>query len=173
MWTWPGKNTLFMGSEFGQSSEWRYDSQLDWWLLQYQDHSGVQAIVRDLNMLVANDPTFYRHDCDPQGFEWVSLDDANSSVFAFLRKGDNPKDVYLVVGHYTPVARKGYRVGVPFGGYWKEAINSDADVYGGTGAGNMGGMNADEVPANGRKFSLNLTLPGNSTVVFKYTEKKL
>ena len=102
----------------------------------------------------------------------MSLDDSNSSVFAFLRKGDNPKDVYLVVGHYTPVARKGYRVGVPFGGFWKEIINSDADVYGGTGAGNMGGLNAEEVPANGRKFSLNLTLPGNSTVVFKYTGTK-
>jgi 1,4-alpha-glucan branching enzyme len=167
MWSWPGKNTLFMGSEFGQSSEWKYDSQLDWWLLQYQDHSGVQAIVKDLNDLVTRDPIFHAFDCDPAGFEWISLDDAASSVFAYLRKGKSPKDVYLVVGHYTPVTRTGYRVGVPFGGFWKEVINSDASVYGGTGAGNLGGLNAEEVPANGRKFSLCLTLPGNSTLIFK------
>ena len=172
MWTWPGKNTLFMGSEFGQSNEWKYDGQLDWWLLQYQDHSGVQSIMRDLNALVVSDPVFYKYDCDPKGFEWISLDDSACSVFAYLRKGDTPDDVYLVIGHYTPVARKGYRVGVPLGGFWKEVINSDADVYGGTGAGNMGGMNADNVPANGRPFSLCLTLPGNSTLVFKYTGTK-
>jgi 1,4-alpha-glucan branching enzyme len=172
MWTWPGKNTLFMGCEFGQSNEWKYDGQLDWWLLQYQDHKGVQQIVKDLNTLVSGDPAFFNFDCDPAGFEWVSLDDAACSVFAFLRKGKNETDRYLVVGHYTPVTRTGYRVGVPLPGFWKEVVNSDASVYGGKGDGNLGGLYADDVPANGRSHSLCLTLPGNSTLVFKYTGTK-
>jgi 1,4-alpha-glucan branching enzyme len=117
MWGWPGKNTLFMGSEFGQSNEWRYDNQLDWWLLQYIDHSGVQSIIRDLNNLVRSSRTLHAFDGDPSGFEWISLDDAESSVFSFIRRGDEPTDTYLVVGHYTPVVRTNYRVGVPFGGY--------------------------------------------------------
>ncbi|MBN1403854.1 MAG: 1,4-alpha-glucan branching protein GlgB [Opitutales bacterium] len=172
MWMWPGKNTLFMGCEFGQSNEWKYDSQLDWWLLQYQDHNGVQAIVRDLNELVNSDPVLHRMDCDSAGFEWVSIDDAEGSVFAFIRKGEDPRECYLVVGHYTPVMRTGYRVGVPFGGFWKEVLNSNADVYGGSGAGNMGGMYSDPVAANGRRHSLCVTLPGNSTVVFKYQPER-
>jgi len=167
MWLWPGKNTLFMGSEFGQSNEWKYDGQLDWWLLQYQDHSGVQAIVRDLNTLVNSDSTLHGFDCEGAGFEWVSIDDADSSVFAFLRKGRTPDEVYLVVGHYIPVTRTGYRVGVPLPGFWKAVLNSDADLYGGYGAGNMGGLNSEAIPANGRDQSLCLTLPGNSTLVFK------
>ena len=165
MWLWPGKNTLFMGSEFGQSNEWKYDGQLDWWLLQYQDHSGVQTIVSDLNHLVLSDPALFEFDGDGAGFEWVSIDDAASSVFSFLRKGRD--STYLVVGNYTPILRTGYRLGVPAKGFWKELLNSDSDLYGGTGAGNMGGMEADSVPANGRPQSLCLTLPGNSTLVFR------
>jgi 1,4-alpha-glucan branching enzyme len=172
MWTWPGKNTLFMGCEFGQSGEWKYDSQLEWPLLQYPDHTGVQSIVRDLNHLCGDDPTFYRFDYDTNGFEWVSADDANSSVLAFLRKGADPMDCYLIVGHYTPLVRTGYRVGVPFGGFWKEVLNSDADLYGGNGAGNLGGLPSDPISANGRMHSLCLTLPGNSTMVFKYQPEK-
>lgn len=168
MWLWPGKNTLFMGCEFGQSNEWKYDGQLDWWLLQYQDHVGVQAVVKDLNELVMRDKALHEFDEVPCGFEWVAADDAAASVISFLRKGDKPEEVYLVVGHYTPVTRTGYRVGVPHAGYWREVINSDAAVYGGTGAGNMGGLTTDAVPANGRPQSLCLTLPGNSTVVFKF-----
>ncbi len=168
MWAWPGKKALFMGCEFGQSNEWKYDGQLDWWLLQYQDHKGVQAIVHDLNELVLAENALHSHDDDPAGFEWVSLEDSQASVYAFLRRGNSPGEIFLVVGHYTPIVRTGYRVGVPEGGYWKEVINSDASVYGGKGAGNMGGLRTEQVSAHGRPHSLCLTLPGNSTLVFKY-----
>ncbi len=167
MWTWPGKNTLFMGCEFGQSNEWRYDNQLDWWLTEYLDHEGVRMILRDLNHLV-KDPTFHTTDTDPEGFEWISLDDAESSVIAFLRKGDEPTNCYLIVGHYTPIVRTGYRIGVPYGGYWREVINSDASTYGGNGAGNLGGLYADPIDWDGRRYSLSLTLPGPSTLIFKH-----
>lgn len=172
MWCWPGKKTLFMGCEFGQSAEWRYDGSLDWHLLQYQDHHGIQSVVRDLNELYRQEPAFAFGDCRHEGFEWVTMNDAEASVFAFLRKGPNKEDTLLVIGHYTPVARHAYTIGVPYDGYWKEVINSDATVYGGKGEGNMGGRLSDPVPWDGHQHSLKLTLPGNATIVLKYTGPK-
>lgn len=174
MWAWPGKKTLFMGQEFGQSEEWSYDNSLSWHLLQYLDHSGIQQLIRDLNHLYVQEPALIRGDTDGNGFEWVSASDADSSVISFLRKGRDPMDLFLVVGHYTPVARTGYTVGVPFPGFWKEVINSDATVYGGHGEGNLGGVSTEPLAWDRHSHSLKLTLPGNSTVVFKYigeTEK--
>jgi 1,4-alpha-glucan branching enzyme len=168
MWSWPGKKTLFMGSDFGQSSEWHYDNSLDWHLLQYKDHCGVKMIVHDLNHLYRQENAFHSLDCDPSGFEWVSLDDSESSVIAYLRKGSVPDEVFLIVGHYTPVVRRGYRLGVPFDGYWKEILNSDSDYYGGTGTGNLGGVYASNIDAHGQRYSVELTLPGNSTLIFKF-----
>jgi 1,4-alpha-glucan branching enzyme len=170
MWLWPGKKALFMGSEFGQSNEWKYDGSLDWHLTQFKEHAGVQKIVKDLNHLYASDPTIYRHDLEREGFHWVNCTDADSSVISFLRRGDKPEEVYLVVGHYTPNLRKSYRVGVPFEGFWEEKLNSAADVYGGSGQGNAGGVQT-KVPEkdwDGQPYYVELILPPNSTLVFKY-----
>jgi 1,4-alpha-glucan branching enzyme len=168
MWAWPGKKTLFMGSDFGQSAEWKYDGQLEWNLLQYKDHSGIQACLRDLNKLYQSSPVFAYGDVNSDGFEWISHNDSDSSVIAFLRKDPKFKDVYLVVGHYTPNPRHGYAVGVPLKGYWREVFNSDAAAYGGRGEGNLGGKETNAVPWDGHLQSLNLSLPGNATLVFKY-----
>jgi 1,4-alpha-glucan branching enzyme len=168
MWGWPGKKTLFMGCEFGQSEEWSYDGSLSWHLLQYKDHSGIQDLVRDLNRLYCQEPGLSWGDADGRGFEWIAAGDADSSVIAFLRKTDRPEDTLLVVGHYTPVARYGYTIGVPYAGYWKEVINSSSSLYGGDGTGNLGGVETDPLAWDSHGHSLKLTLPANSTCIFKY-----
>lgn len=168
MWAWPGKNTLFMGSDFGQSLEWKYDASLEWHLLQYKDHNGILAVIRDLNKIYQNEPALYETDNEPGGFEWLALDDQDAGVIAFWRHDLANKRHIMVVGHYTPVVRTGYRVGVPFAGFWREIFNSDADVYGGTGAGNMGGLNTDPIAWGRHEQSLCLTLPGCSTSIFRY-----
>ena len=168
MWAWPGKKTLFMGSDFGQSAEWSYDGQLQWDLLQYLDHSGVQKCVRDLNALYRGTPLFAWGDTRSDGFEWVSMNDSDSSAIAFLRKDPEFKEVYLVVGHYTPNVRHGYAVGVPLKGRWREVFNTDAKEYGGRGEGNLGGVETDDLSWDSHPHSLRLTLPGFSTLVFKH-----
>jgi 1,4-alpha-glucan branching enzyme len=168
MWAWPGKKTLFMGCDFGQSDEWSYDGSLQWHLLQYKDHSGIADQIRDLNAIYKQEPALSWGDADHQGFEWVSAGDSDSSVIAFLRKTDRPEDVLLVVGHYTPISRYGYTIGVPYPGYWKEIHNSNSDFYGGDGVGNMGGLKTDPVSWDGHHHSLKLTLPPNSTSIFKF-----
>jgi len=125
-------------------------------------------IVRDLNKLYLATPVFYEGDQDWSGFEWMSSDDANSSVISFLRKGKDAAGTILVVGHYTPVTRSNYRVGVPYAGYWREMINSDAEIYGGHGYGNGGGAGTVPEAWNGQAQHLNLVLPGNSTLIFKF-----
>ncbi|MFW6354097.1 MAG: 1,4-alpha-glucan branching protein GlgB [Verrucomicrobiota bacterium] len=168
MWAWPGKKTLFMGCDIAQSAEWSYDGQVQWHLLDYLDHLGTQRLVRDLNKLYTGTSLFAYGDAHHDGFEWVSMHDADSSAIAFLRKDPEFKEVYLVVGHYLPHHRHGYTVGVPLKGYWREVFNSDAAEYGGCGEGNMGGVASDDLPYNEHAQSLKLTLPGNSTLVFKY-----
>ncbi|MFO7725694.1 MAG: 1,4-alpha-glucan branching protein GlgB [Oceanipulchritudo sp.] len=168
MWAWPGKKTLFMGCDFGQSEEWSYDHSLSWHLLQYKDHSGIRDLVRDLNQVYRSEPGLYFHDTDSKGFDWVSAGDADSSVIAFLRKGRDPGETLLVVGHYTAVNRYGYALGVPLPGFWKELINSNASHYGGEGTGNLGGITSDPIPWDNHPHSLKLTLPANSTSIFKY-----
>ena len=169
MWGWPGKKTLFMGCDFGQSDEWSYDHSLAWHLLQYKDHSGIQDLVRDLNKLYCEEPALSFGDTDPAGFEWVTASDSDSSVIAFLRKSPRPEDTILVVGHYTPINRYGYTIGVPYPGYWKELINSNATCYGGDGTGNLGGIESDPIAWDGHHHSLKLTLPANSTSIFKFS----
>ena len=168
MWWWPGKNTLFMGSEFGQSSEWRYDDSLDWHLLQYTDHKGVQDVIRDLNRLYRAHPSLARKDTHGDGFRWINGGDTDNSVLSFLRLGDSPTETFAVVGNFTPVDRFDYRIGVPYGGYWKEVFNSNAACYGGTGLGNLGGMEATEAHWDGQAHSMPITLPGHSVTVFKF-----
>lgn len=167
MWGWPGKKLLFMGNEFGQSHEWDYRQSLDWHLLQYPDHQGIQHWVRDLNQLYQNDAVLKNSDFDTQGFSWVVVDDCDKSVVGFFRFFQS--EVILVMGNFTPVPREYYRVGVPYLGFWQELLNSDATVYGGSGLGNLGGVTAEEIPAHGHPYSLSLTLPGNSALFFKHT----
>lgn len=170
MWMWPGKKCLFMGCEFGQSSEWQHDGSLDWHLLQYGDHSGVQEIVRDLNRLYCGNVSLALKEGLAEGFEWVNPDASDDNVISYLRFGESPGETFLVVGNFSPVYRDNYRVGVPYVGYWKEVINSDASKYGGTGAGNSQGLCTEAISWNGRDQSISLILPGLSVQVFKYFE---
>lgn len=168
MWLWPGKKTLFMGSEFGQSSEWCHDRSLDWHLLQYQDHQGVQDIVQDLNVFYRSNPSLGIRDSLNEGFQWVNADAAEDSVISFLRVSDIPEETFLIVGNFTPVARDSYQMGVPHKGFWKEVINSNASKYGGTGSGNRLGAYTEPLAWNGMQHSVNLKLPGLSLQVFQY-----
>jgi 1,4-alpha-glucan branching enzyme len=167
MYAQPGKKLLFMGDEFGQVREWGHDSSLEWHVTQYPNHRGVQAWMEQLNRLYRDQPAMHIFDNDPAGFEWVDVNDNISSTISLLRKGEKPEDTVLGVFNFTPVPRGEYRVGVPHGGYWRELLNSDAREYGGSGIGNMGGVQAEEIPTHGRPFSLKLTLPPLAAVFLK------
>ena len=167
MYAQPGKKLIFMGGEFGQWNEWYHDSSLDWHLLDYPLHSGVQRLVEDLNKLYKNEPSLHELDFHPDGFEWIDCNDSQSSVLSFIRKGSSSEDILLAVCNFTPVPRFNYRVGVPRGGYWREIFNSDSKEYGGSGHGNMGGVEASAISFHGRPQSLNLTLPPLGAVFFK------
>ena len=167
MWGHPGKKLLFMGSEFGQRREWQHDESLEWQVLQYPLHAGVSAWVRDLNAFYRTEPALFELDFSPQGFDWIDCHDADKSVISFLRRGRRARDVVLVVCNFTPVTRENYRVGVPSGGFWRECLNSDATQYGGSGQGNLGGVDAAPLAAHGRYHSLNLKLPPLSTLMLK------
>ena len=166
MYGHPGKKLLFMGSEIAQWKEWNHEESLEWHSLEYPSHWGVQKWVRDLNRLYREEPSLHELDFENGGFEWVDVHDWEQSVVSFLRLSKEQKNIMLVVLNLTPVLREGYRVGVPRGGFWGEALNSDAADYGGKGFGNLGGMEAEDVPHHGRDFSLNLTLPPLSALFF-------
>ncbi len=163
----PGKKHLFMGDEFGQWSEWNHDASLEWHLLEKPMHAGLKRWVRDLNTLYRGEPALYELDFSAAGFEWVDCTDWQRSVVSFLRRGRNERNELLLVCNFTPVVRRNYRVGAPRGGAWKEILNSDAPLYGGSGQGNFGGIEASPLPAHGRPFSLNMTLPPLGMVVFR------
>ena len=158
MWGHPGKKLLFMGGEFGQRREWTHEGGLEWWVLEHPEHAGVRRWVADLNALYRAEPALYELDFSQAGFEWVDCHDAENSVLSFLRRPRKGPPV-LVVCNFTPVPRTNYVVGVPEGGYWREVLNSDATLYGGSGMGNLGGVDAAPVAAQGRFHSLALTLP--------------
>ena len=167
MYAQAGKKLLFMGDEFGQVREWAHDSSLEWHVLQYQVHRGVQAWMEQLNRFYRSEPAMHVLDNDPAGFEWIDANDNATSTISLLRKSERPQDTVLAVCNFTPVPRVGYRVGVPHGGYWRELLNSDGREYAGSGMGNLGGVNAEEIPMHGRPFSLNLTLPPLAALFFK------
>jgi 1,4-alpha-glucan branching enzyme len=166
MWAHPGKQLLFMGGEFGQKREWTHDESLEWHVLQYPLHAGAQRWLRDLNRLYRSLPALYARDFSPDGFEWIDCNDGDASVLSFLRHGPAPDDVVLVVCNFTPMARDNYRVGVPRGGWWVERLNSDASIYGGSGQGNLGGVDSVPIGAHGRLHSLTLRLPPLSALYF-------
>jgi 1,4-alpha-glucan branching enzyme len=159
MFAVPGKKLLFMGAELGQWDEWDHESSLDWHLLEQPAHEGIRRWVADLNRVYRDHPALHELDCDPAGFEWVHASDSESSVLAFMRLARGGRDAALAVFNLTPVLRPNYRIGAPRPGVWRELANSDADVYGGSGAGNMGRIEAVAEPAHGRPDSMVLTLP--------------
>ena len=159
MFAQPGKKLLFMGGEFGQMREWAHDTSLEWHVLQFGVHRGLQNWMEQLNRLYRSERALHQLDNDPAGFEWVDCNDSAASVVSLLRKGKSPKDVVLVVCNFTPIPRVNYRVGVPIGGWWRELLNSDGKEYSGGGIGNSGGVMAETEPKHGRPFSLSLTLP--------------
>ncbi|MBI4697666.1 MAG: 1,4-alpha-glucan branching protein GlgB [Nitrospirae bacterium] len=163
----PGKKLLFMGDEFAQWKEWAHDESLEWHGLEYISHYGVQKWVRDLNHLYRNERALHELDFSNDGFEWIDFHDWEESAISFIRKGRSTDEVILVLCNFTPVPRYGYKVGVPRGGYWRELLNSDSDIYGGSGCGNAGGVEASHEPAQGRPCSISVTLPPLSVLFFK------
>jgi 1,4-alpha-glucan branching enzyme len=155
----PGKKLLFMGAEFAQEREWNHDTSLDWHLLADPAHAGVQRLVRDLNALYRALPALHTRDCEADGFEWIDANDSANSVLSFLRKGAPDHPGAVIVVNFTPVPRENYRIGVPGPGYYREALNSDAAMYGGSNIGNGGGVMAEPLPWHGRPYSIALTLP--------------
>lgn len=166
MYLHPGKKLLFMGSEFGQWAEWNHDASLEWQLLQYDPHQGLQRWVRDLNTFLRGEQALVEQDFEPAGFAWIDCHDSQQSVLSFLRQGRDTGDVVVCACNFTPVPRHNYRLGVPLGGWWNETLNSDAPLYGGSGQGNMEGVPSSPVASHGHYHSLNITLPPLGIVVF-------
>jgi 1,4-alpha-glucan branching enzyme len=167
-----GKKLLFMGNEFGQWREWNHDVSLDWHLLEYPFHSGLQRWVRDLNTLYRGEPALFELEFQPPGFSWLDCNDSPRSVVSFTRRGRNPDNVMVFACNFTPVPRHNYRIGAPFGGDWREVLNSDAPLYGGSGQGNMGCVSATPVPMHGHFHSLNLTLPPLAVIALKQADTR-
>jgi 1,4-alpha-glucan branching enzyme len=167
MWGHPGKKLLFMGSEFAQGAEWNHDSSLDWHLLDHDLHRGTQSLIRDLNALYAGTPALHQLDCKPEGFEWIEENAGEESIFAWIRRGDKDAAPVLVVSNFTPIERREWRIGVPETGRWIERLNTDSEHYGGSGRGNLGGKDSEQIAASGRAHSINATLPPLSTIFFE------
>lgn len=167
MYSHPGKKLLFMGGEFAQWKEWNHEESLEWHVLQYPFHHGVQKWVKDLNHFYRSEPALYELDFSNEGFEWIDSSDWEKSIISFIRKGKETHDIILVVCNFTPVPRYNYRIGVPRGGFWKEMLNSDSTMYSGSGQGNSGGIEASPIPAHDRYYSLSLTVPPLGILFFK------
>lgn len=167
MWMWPGKKTLFMGNEIAQGHEWRYDGSLEWSLLKYAAHKGVQQVVADVAGIYLADAMLSKNDFNPTAFDWINADDSDNSVFSFLRYDYDGKTCYAVVSNFTPVLRSSYEIGLPWLGRWREVINTDAKCYGGGGSGNGGYVDAVEKEAFGKPFSAKLVLPPLSTLILR------
>jgi 1,4-alpha-glucan branching enzyme len=160
MWGYPGKKLLFMGQEFAQVREWSEERALDWELCEAAPHAGVQALVRDLNRIYTGKAALHARDCEAEGFEWLVADDAQASVFAWLRKAPGARPI-AVVSNFTPQVHGHYRLPLPHDGVWREVLNSDAAIYGGSGQGNLGTVTASGGAAH-------VVVPPLATVMFEY-----
>jgi len=167
MYAQPAKKLLFMGGEIGQWAEWQHDSSLEWHLLQYQSHQGLQSWISDLNRAYRVERALHELDCDPAGFEWIDGSDSEQSMLSFMRKSKGGDEIVAAVFNFTPVPRHNYRVGVPHDGYWQEILNSDSENYGGAGFGNLGGMDAQQIASHGQPCSLKLIVPPLGALFFK------
>ena len=172
MWTHPGKKTIFMGMEFGQRSEWNVWGDLQWELLNYEPHKGIQRLVDDLNVLYKSQPALWREDFDQYGFQWIDCNDNRHSVISFMRREKITGTWLIIVANFTPQSHSNYRVGVPLEGFYEEIFNSDAAKYGGSNLGNMGGKATDIWNIHGYENSLDLCLPPLSLMVFRHEPKK-
>ena len=171
MWAHPGKKLLFMGGEFAQWNEWNDAISLDWNLLDFPQHDGVRRLIRDLNQLYRKTPALYELDFEPAGFEWISANDSDNSVIAFIRRGYDRSRAIMCVCNFTPVVRHNYRVGVPGPGLFRERMNTDSQHYGGSDVGNAYGIaNAEEIPAHQHAWSVSLTIPPLATVYFEWEQ---
>ena len=169
MWAHPGKKLLFMGGEFAQWREWNDQSSLDWNLLDFPQHDGVRCLIRDLNKLYRNTPALHELDFDPAGFEWISANDSDNSVISFVRRGCDRSHAIVCICNFTPVVRHGYRIGVPGPGEYHERLNTDSLHYGGSNVGNeFGVVDAEQISAHGREWSVSLTIPPLATVFFEW-----
>ena len=166
MWGYPGKKLLFMGQEMAPWTEWTEARSLDWHLLEHAPHKGMQSLVRDLNHCYRNTVALHGRDCEPEGFEWLVADDSESSVYAWARHSGTGGPMVAVVTNFTPVPRQNYVLPLPAAGRWREIINTDASLYGGSGMGNMGGVTAKPEPSHGKPASATVTLPPLATLYF-------
>jgi 1,4-alpha-glucan branching enzyme len=167
MYAFPGKKLLFMGGEFGQWTEWNFEKELDWVLLEFERHRGIRQWVRDLNALYVREPALHELDFSPEGFEWIDFSDEAGSTVAFERKSVKEEDSIVCVFNFIPDTRTGYRVGVRESGRYIELLNSDSSAYGGGNVGNLGEVEALSEPHHGREYSLLLTLPPLSAIFLK------
>lgn len=163
----PGKKLLFMGGEFAQWLEWDHDGEVDWALCEFPRHRGVQQLIRDFNRLYRDEPAWHEDDFTEKGFQWIDCDDAANSVISLLRFSSGREECLVFALNLTPVPREGYRLGVPKRGFYREILNSDAEVYGGSNLGNAGGVYSDETPANDFEQSIVLTLPPLGMIILK------
>jgi len=159
MWAHPGKQLLFMGGEIAQESEWNHEQSIDWHLLADSGHSGVQRLVADLNRIYTEVPALWQQDFSSDGFRWIDANDAENNVLSFLRRADGDEQQLACICNLTPMVRSGYRIGLPTEGTWRELLNSDAKVYGGSDVGNEGNVEAEAVPRHGFDYSAVVTLP--------------
>lgn len=167
MWSYSGKKLLFMGNDIGQWQEWDYDSGMKWEALNSPNHAGLQRFVRDLNLVYRNEAALYENDFDWNGFKWIDANDSDNSVLSFIRFGTDSKNFLIIVCNMTPLVRENYTIGVPAGGGYKEIINSDLDIYWGSGFHKNENPSAQAEPFHGMNFSLSLTLPPLSTIILK------
>jgi 1,4-alpha-glucan branching enzyme len=167
MYGHPGKKLLFMGAEIGQWREWNVESSLDWNLLEQPEHAGLKRWVQDLNHTYQRERSLHEIDFEPSGFSWIDCNDNENSVVSMIRRARNPQDFTVLVVNFTPVPRPAYRIGVPEAGWYRELLNSDGEMYGGSNMGNGGGLAADDIPDHGFNYSLSLTVPPLGFVLFK------
>ena len=167
MYAHPGKKLLFMGTEFGQTAEWNHDTQLDWGLLEYPEHATFQTMVKELNWLYRREPALFEVDNSYSGFEWIDLQDSESSVISFVRFARNREDFLVFACNFTPVPRDGYRIGVPRAGRYRELFNTDSELFGGSNKGSGGAVVAEDIPCHGRPASVTISLPPLAVVAFK------
>ena len=165
MFTYPGKKLLFMGSEFAQGTEWNCEKSLDWYVLDYPLHQGIQTLVSDLNTLYTQTPALYRHEFDPQGFEWLDCSDREQSILSFIRK--DGEQYVITIFNFTPVPRENYRIGVPDLSQYQVVLNSDSRFYGGSNVGNYAVLDVDNIPWSNRPYSISVNLPPLSGLVLQ------
>jgi len=167
MYGFPGKKLMFMGDEIGVWDEWSHEKSLDWHLLQFDPHRGMQRWVADLNAMCRAERPLHQIDFHYSGFEWIDFEDAAASVIAFERHSVNPSESLVIVCNFTPVPRVGYRIGVKEPGLYRERLNSDSAIYGGSNMGNAGAVQSEPIPHHNRPHSLSLTLPPLGALFFK------